>query len=407
MDSSVATGAGLTGLSSSSSGLIISTIMEAEATATTYTQAGSTIETITTLGTFAAPTATKCRFEEVDATNHKGVYEIQIADARFSGTGQLLVSISGATNLAQADFIVDMSGTNTTQINGTAQTARDIGASVLLSSGTGTGQVSLSSGTVTAGTVSDKTGYALSGAGVTAVQTGLATPTNITAGTITTTTSVTNPVTAGTVSDKTGYSLSATGADLILGASTFVTNLVTACWAYATRTLSAFGFTPAISGTVTLASGTHTGAVIPTVTTVTNAPADMAKDSTVAKDATVSKPGTAQTISSNSDISAIKAQTDKMAFTVANRIDANALQVGDKTGYSGTATNMVPDVSSILGAPAGTSVSADIAAIKIDTSTVKTLTQASGAGDLANIKTNAQTAAAFAGNAGTMIEVIS
>lgn len=50
---------------------------------------------------------------------------------------------------------------NTTHLAGTSQTARDIGASVLLSPGTGTGQISLSSGAVTAGTVSDKTGYAL------------------------------------------------------------------------------------------------------------------------------------------------------------------------------------------------------------------------------------------------------
>jgi hypothetical protein len=47
------------------------------------------------------------------------------------------------------------------KVGGTAQTARDLGASVLLSSGTGTGQVSLSSGTVTVGTNNDKTGYSL------------------------------------------------------------------------------------------------------------------------------------------------------------------------------------------------------------------------------------------------------
>jgi len=58
---------------------------------------------------------------------------------------------------------------NTTHVAGTAQTARDIGASVLLSSGTGTGQISLSSGAVTAGTVSDKTGYSLSSAGIQAI----------------------------------------------------------------------------------------------------------------------------------------------------------------------------------------------------------------------------------------------
>lgn len=57
---------------------------------------------------------------------------------------------------------------------GTAQTARDIGASVLLSSGSGSGQILLASGQVTVGTNNDKTGYTVS-----------------------------------TVTDKTGYSLTA------------------------------------------------------------------------------------------------------------------------------------------------------------------------------------------------------
>jgi hypothetical protein len=96
LDSSSTTGAGLTGLTSASASLIISTIADNEATATAYTQAGSTIESITTLGTFAAPTATKCRFKEVDATNHKGIYEFQFADARFavSSAKSLLVSVA-------------------------------------------------------------------------------------------------------------------------------------------------------------------------------------------------------------------------------------------------------------------------------------------------------------------------
>jgi hypothetical protein len=171
LDSSATTGAGLTGLTSASSGLIISTIADNEATAVAYTVAGATIETITTLGTYAAPTASKCRFKEVDATNHKGVYEIQIADARFAvaSAKSLIVSIAGATNLAQADFVVqlqsddpyiakptnyaslviDGSGrVDVSKIAGTAQTGRDIGASVLVSSGTGTGQISITSGVV-------------------------------------------------------------------------------------------------------------------------------------------------------------------------------------------------------------------------------------------------------------------
>lgn len=58
---------------------------------------------------------------------------------------------------------------NASHVAGTSQTGRDLGASVLLSPGTGTGQISLSSGAVTAGTVSDKTGYALSSGGVQAI----------------------------------------------------------------------------------------------------------------------------------------------------------------------------------------------------------------------------------------------
>jgi len=110
IDSSVSTGAGKTGLTSASSGLIISTIADNEASATAYTVTGSTIETITTLGTYAAPTATKCRFKEVDATNHKGVYEIQIADARFAvaSAKYIIVSISGATDSAEVDVIIPL-----------------------------------------------------------------------------------------------------------------------------------------------------------------------------------------------------------------------------------------------------------------------------------------------------------
>jgi hypothetical protein len=105
-DSSVTTGAGKTGLSSASAGLIISVACDNEATPTAYTQAGSTIESITTLGTYAAPTATKVRFKEFDATNCPGMYEFQIADARFAVASSKYITIgwTGAANLAQ-DFM--------------------------------------------------------------------------------------------------------------------------------------------------------------------------------------------------------------------------------------------------------------------------------------------------------------
>lgn len=85
---------------------------------------------------------------------------------------------------------------NVGSVGGTAQTARDLGASVLLSAGTGTGQISLSSGAVTVGTNNDKTGYSLS----------QAFPTNFASQVI----SSSGAVTVGTNNDKTGYSLSQT-----------------------------------------------------------------------------------------------------------------------------------------------------------------------------------------------------
>jgi hypothetical protein len=104
------TGQGLTGLTSASSGLIISTVCDNEATATIYTVAATNVETITTLGTFAAPTASKCRFKEVDATNHKGLYEFQFADARFAiaSARRLVVSVTGAANLLDTDYEIQL-----------------------------------------------------------------------------------------------------------------------------------------------------------------------------------------------------------------------------------------------------------------------------------------------------------
>ncbi len=105
------TGQGLTGLTISTSGLIISTIADNEATPTVYTQAGSTIETITTLGTFAAPTATKCRFKLVDNTNHPGLYEFQFADARFAvaNAKRLVISVNDAeSTILDADYEIEL-----------------------------------------------------------------------------------------------------------------------------------------------------------------------------------------------------------------------------------------------------------------------------------------------------------
>ncbi|NMC35014.1 MAG: hypothetical protein GYA36_21545, partial [Veillonellaceae bacterium] len=97
------------------------------------------------------------------------------------GTMKVLIFKSGALPVWETFMVVPANvydslvlgsaylDVNTKQVGGTTQTARDLGASVLLSSGTGTGQISLSSGAVTVGTNNDKTGYALSVAGINAI----------------------------------------------------------------------------------------------------------------------------------------------------------------------------------------------------------------------------------------------
>ena len=71
----------------------------------------------------------------------------------------------------------------------------------------------------------------------------------------------------------------------------------------------------------------------------------------------------------NAKVGDVKTQTDKLAFTVANQVDANVLD-----WKSAVAPAMTGDAFARLGAPAGASVSADVAAVKtvVDAIKVKT-----------------------------------
>ena len=80
-----------------------------------------------------------------------GVYRLDLPDAAVA-SGTTAVDVFGTvTGMIVIGGTVQLSPpVNTVALAGTAQTGRDIGASVLLSSGTGTGQVSLTSGRVNA-----------------------------------------------------------------------------------------------------------------------------------------------------------------------------------------------------------------------------------------------------------------
>lgn len=126
-DSSSTTGDGLTGLTKNSAGLRIAAIADNEATTTAYTSAAGEIEDIATLGTYVAPTTGKCRFKEVDAVNHKGIYELQLEDSRFAvaGATYLLISIAGATDAADTDVVIPLTVVDpfATNFNATALAA--------------------------------------------------------------------------------------------------------------------------------------------------------------------------------------------------------------------------------------------------------------------------------------------
>lgn len=161
-DSSSTTGAGLAALVFNTSNLKAYYRNTATGTVTAITLATQTVGGAWSSGGFV----------ELDATNAKGMYRLDIPNAVLTSAGEGFVHIYGATNLAQTPVqisvgyqgvnIVQAAGTavtldsnnvlnvSTKYVGGTLQTARDLGLSVLLSAGSGTGQLDFTSGVVKA-----------------------------------------------------------------------------------------------------------------------------------------------------------------------------------------------------------------------------------------------------------------
>jgi len=111
LDSSSTTGAGLTGVLYTSTGLVIDMIANNSDTAYHYKSAATaTIEDITTIGTYAAPSASNCRFKAVDATNFPGLYEIHFLNGVFDDAGATSVigRVAGVTNMAPTLFEIQL-----------------------------------------------------------------------------------------------------------------------------------------------------------------------------------------------------------------------------------------------------------------------------------------------------------
>ena len=90
LDSSSTTGAGLTGLSSSSSGLVCYYRKGATGTAQQLTLASQTVGGAHTDGGFVA----------IDGTNMPGLYRLDLSDTMVAAEGMLTILLKGATNMA-------------------------------------------------------------------------------------------------------------------------------------------------------------------------------------------------------------------------------------------------------------------------------------------------------------------
>lgn len=240
LDSTSTTGGRKTGLAYNTSSLVAY-----------YVRPGGSATAIT-LATLAAANSAYSSggFKEVDATNMPGVYRLDIPDAAIAASAAaVVVTLKGATGMVQvskeivltaldlqtalpsnfATLVIDGSGrVDVSKIAGTSQTARDIGASVLLSAGTGTGQLDFTSGVVKAN-LAQILGTALTEtAGLIAAGFkqffNIASPTSTmnTITTVTTATNLTNAPTSGdlTATMKTSVTTAATAATPTVAAVT-------------------------------------------------------------------------------------------------------------------------------------------------------------------------------------------
>lgn len=326
---------------------------------------------------------------ELDSTNAPGVYKLAFTTTHTNTVGELQLHIT-ATGADPADYkwnvsarilddlaypatsgrsiVVDANGlvdANTVKLgptgSGTPQTARDIGASVLLSSGTGTGQLDFTSGVVKAnlaqilGTALTETAGQIAAAFKQFFN--IASPTSTmnvitTVTTTTTATNLTNAPTAGdftatmktslnnatpsvTVSDKTGFSLSSAGVQAIWDALTS-----------ALTTVGSIGklLVDNINATISsrLASASYTAPDNTSITAIKaktdNLPVDPADASDIAAAFAVTD-GLITTV--DTVVDAIKVKTDSLTFTTAGHVDANVQQIND-TELTGNGSTLNP-----------------------------------------------------------------
>lgn len=289
---------------------------------------------------------------EMDATNAKGWYKIAVSQTETNADNLQFTGKSSTANVSVVGrpvdtfpplfttFLVDSNGrVDVIKLAGTTQTARDIGASVIAASVTGnlSGSVAslaanaIASGAFTAGAINASALNA--DTGLKPIRSSTAT-----AGAATTITL------DGSASAVDGFYVN----DIILttgGTGIGQARVITA-YVGATKVATVATWT-------TNPDNTTTFAILPFGLIGTSQTGDA-----FARLGAPAGASTAADIAAvKTDTAAVKVQTDKLAFSVTNQVDANVLD-----WKSSTAPAMTGDAFARLGAPVGASISADIAA---------------------------------------------
>ena len=318
-DSSSTTGAGLAGLVYNTASLTAYYRIGATGTATAITLATQTVGGAWSSGGFV----------EIDATNTKGMYRLDIPDAVLASAALVTIYVQGAANLAPTPLRIDcrpvpkvtLADTATTLTNLPAITSNWLTAAGIAASALdGKGDWNVG-----------KTGYTLT------VTTGLGNQTaNIT----------------GNVSGSVGSVTGAVGS--VTGAVGSVTGAVG----------SVIGAVASVTGNV---GGNVTGSVGSVVGHINQTGDNYALAN-----------GVAGFVAIDTVVDAIKVVTDQFVFTVANQVDANALTGGGDATAANQTTILADiaiaqaDLDIITGADGVVLLSgtqASIAAIEVDTGT--------------------------------------
>jgi hypothetical protein len=239
-DSSSTTGGGLSGLVYNTAGLKAYYRKGATGSATAITLATQTVGGAYSSGGFV----------EIDATNMKGTYRLDLPNAMVDTEGFVTLYIYGATNLVPTVLRID---------------CRPLPVDVKKAAGTAWGSGAITAASIAASALNGKGDWNVGKTGYSLTQ---SFPTNFASMAIT----AGGAVTAGTVSDKTGYSLTQAFPSNFSAMSITVGGVIKADLdTIKTQTVTCAGGVTIPAAT--LASTTNiTGGTITTVTNLTNAP---------------------------------------------------------------------------------------------------------------------------------------